>query len=145
MNYIIVYWSRYGNGKRIVDRLSETLRATGAEVQTVTTDEADPAALPDADAYVFSAPTEAFRVQRNMRKFMRKLPGMEGKRYGIINTHAMKRNWLKSMERRLRKRKMVKAASLDLQVGKDADSGNALPNGWEQQVDAFARELRNAL
>ena len=140
MNYVIVYWSRYGNGKKLVDHLAEKLKKAG-DTQVFKTDEADPAAMPEADVYVFSAPTEAFNVQRNMRSFMKKLEGMEDKKYGIINTHAMDKNWLNKMEKLLSKKNMVKVAEVDFQVGKDTKSGNALKGDWETKIDEFAGKL----
>jgi flavodoxin len=139
MKYAIVYWSRYGNGKKVVDRLATKL---SGETKIFKTDEADPKSMPEADFYVFSAPAEAFRVQRNMRSFMKKLDGMQGKKYGIINTHGMDRNWLSSMEKFLNKKKMKMVAGLDFKVGKDANTGDALPDGWKAEVDAFANKLK---
>jgi flavodoxin len=141
MNYVIVYWSRYGNGKRIVDYLTGKLKEKKAETQIFKTDEADPTSMPNADLYIFSAPTEAFNVQRNMRSFMKKLKGMDGKKYGIINTHAMDKNWLNKMEKLLNKKKMIKVAGVDFKVGKEAESGNGLLEGWEAKVDEFAGML----
>ena len=140
MKYAIIYWSRYGNGKKIVDYLAEKLKEKG-EVQIFKTSDVDPAAMPEADLYVFSAPTEAFNIQKNMRNFMKKLEGVEGKRYGIINTHAMERNWLHKMEKLLSKKKMVKVAGVDFRVGKDADTGNSLMDGWEKKLDEFEGKL----
>ena len=94
MNYVIIYWSRYGNGLKAVKYLAAKLKG---KVQILKTGEADPGSMPEADLYVFSSPTEALNVQKNMRKFMKNLQGMEGKKYGIINTHAMKRNLLGKM------------------------------------------------
>ena len=114
MNYVIVYWSRYGNGKRVVDTLEGNLKTKKAEVQVFNTNDANPSSMPDADLYVFSAPTEAFNIQKNMRSFMKKLKNMEGKKYGIINTHGMERNWLGKMEKLLSKKKMKCFVALPL-------------------------------
>jgi len=142
MNYVIVYWSRYGHNRRLADRLADRLRERGGEVQVFKTDEVDAAALPDADVYVFSGPTEAFRVQRDMRGFMKKLGGMDGKKYGIINTHGMKRNWLPSMEKILSKRKnMEQVAAADFRVGKDDDGELDFLEDWQAKLDAFADRL----
>jgi flavodoxin len=141
MKYTIVYWSRYGNGKRIVDYLAGKLKDQKIETQIFKTDEADPTALPESDVYIFSAPTEAFNIQKNMRKFIKKLEGMEQKKYGIINTHAMDRNWLPKMEKMLSKKNMVMVAGLDFKVGKDANTGNGLMEGWEAKVDEFMGNL----
>ena len=140
MKYVIVYWSRYGNGKKVVYALSEKLKKKG-EVQILKTSDADPTAIPEADLYVFSSPTEAFRIQRNMRTFMKKLTDMEEKKYGIINTHAMDRNWLNAMEKLLSKKKMIKVAGVDFKVGKKPETGNTLTDGWETKLDEFAKKL----
>jgi flavodoxin len=141
MKYVIVYWSRYGNGKKVVEHLAEALQKKKAETQVLRTDEAKPAAMPAADVYVFSAPAEAFNLQMNMRRFMKQLTGMEGRKYGIINTHAMNKNRLAKMEKLLSKKNMVKVAEVDFKMGKDVQSGNGLPEGWEARVDEFARKL----
>jgi flavodoxin len=137
MKYVIVYWSRYGNGKRIVDYLGEKLKEKGREIEILRTEEANPTGLPAADKYIFSAPTEAFNIQRNMRAFMKKLEGVGGKKYGIINTHGMNRNWLNKMEKLLSKKDMIKLAGVDFQVGKNANTGNGLMEGWESKIDNF--------
>jgi len=141
MKYTIVYWSRYGHNKKIVNYLSEKLKKKKGETQIFTTDEADPRALPEADLYVFSAAAEAFNLQRNMRTFMKNLEGMNGKKYGIINTHGMDKNRLPKMEKLLSKKNMEKVAEVDFKVGKDIKSGNALMEGWESKIDKFSEKL----
>ena len=141
MNYVIVYWSHYGNGKKLVDHLAATLKEKGANAQVFTTDETDHASLPTADAYVFSAPAEAMNLQVNMRRFMKHLSGMDGKKYGIINTHGMKKDRLAKMEKLLSKKDMVKVAAIDFQVGEGTETGNGLPTGWEDAMDCFADKL----
>jgi len=141
MKYVIVYWSRYGNGKKIVDHIDKKFKEKKIETQIFKTDEADPKAMPNADLYIFSAPTEAYNVQKNMRTFMKKLDGMDNKKYGIINTHGMNKNWLNKMEKLLSKKNMVKVAGVDFQVSKEANTGNGLLDGWEQKVDDFIKHL----
>jgi flavodoxin len=141
MKYVIVYWSRYGNGKKVVDHLSDKIKQKGDETQIFKTDEADPTSMPDADFYIFSAPTEAFNLQRNMRSFMKNLKDMDGKKYGIINTHGMDKNWLGKMEKLLNKKNMEMVASVDFKVSKEANTGNGLMDGWEAKVDDFAGKI----
>ena len=141
MNYTVVYWSRYGNGKKIVDYLSEKIKDKGSKITVMKTDEADPSNMPEANFYIFSSPTEAFNIQKNMRTFMKKIEGMDGKKYGIINTHGMNRNWLNKMEKLLSKKNMVKVAGVDFQVGKDANTGNGLMEGWKDKVDEFVKNI----
>jgi flavodoxin len=140
MNYVIVYFSRYGNGKKLVEHLAVKLKPKG-EAKIFKTDEANPIAMPAAGAYVFSAPAEAFNLQKDMRGFMKKLSGMEGKKYGIINTHGMKKSRLAKMEKLLTKKGMLKAAELEFQVTGDYRNGNGLPAGWEKKLDEFAGKL----
>jgi flavodoxin len=141
MKYVIVYWSRYGNGKMVVEQLADKLKKKKAETTIMTTDEANPAALPEADMYIFSSPTEAFNVQRNMRSFMKKLESMDQKKYGIINTHGMDRNLLNKMEKILSKKNMVMVAGVDFKVGKEGNTGNDLMDDWEKSLDAFIEKI----
>jgi len=140
MKYVIIYWTRFGNNKKIVDYLAEKLPG---DVQVFKTDEVDPAAMPDADYYIFSAAAEKFNIQKDMRKFMNALENMSGKKYGIINTHATKKNrWLKKMEKPLAKKNMVKAAELDFRMEGDVNNANGHPEGWENELDAFCAKLQ---
>ena len=140
MKYVIVYWTRFGNNKKIVDYLAGKLQG---EVQKLKTDEADPAKMPDADFYIFSAATEAFRIQKNMKVFMKNLENMDGKKYGIINTHALKKkNWLKKMEKPLNKKKMVKIAEVDFHMDGDVNQGDGLQEGWEAKLDVFCAKFQ---
>ena len=141
MKFGIVYWSRYGNNKKIVTLLSEKLQKKGAEIQVFKTDEVNPTALPKADVYVFSAATEAFNIQKNMKNLMKKLEEMEKKKYGIINTHAMKKDRLHRMEALLSKKKMEKIAEVEFQMGKEVNTGNGLMNGWETKLSEFTEQL----
>ncbi len=141
MKYTIVYWSRFGHNKKIVNYLAEKLKEKKAEIQILTTDEADPTALPEAELYIFSAAAEVFNLQRNMRMFMKNLDGMNGKKYGIINTHRMDKDRLYKMEKLLSKKNMVKVADVEFKVGKDIQSGNALMEGWKAKIDEFTEKL----
>jgi len=142
MKHCIVYWSRFGNGKKVVDYLDNKLKEKKHEVQVFKTDDVDPSSMPNADAYFFSAPTEAFRIKRNMRVFMKNLEGMNGKKYGIINTHAMKnKNCLNNMEKILSKKKMIKVASVDFRIGEGQDKGEGLMDGWDLKLDEFIEKF----
>lgn len=140
MKYVIIYWTRHGNNKKIVDYLAEKLQGG---VQVFKTDELEPAKMPDADFYIFSCATEAFQLQKNMKKFMKNLENMDSKKYGIINTHAMKKkNWLKKMEKPLSKKNMVKVAEERFHMEGDVNQANGLQEGWEAKLDAFCSKLQ---
>jgi len=141
MKYVIVYFSRYGNGKKLVEYLAGKLKDMKGAVQLFKVDEADPGAMPEADVYVFSAAAEAMSIQRDMKKFMKMLTGMDGKKYGIINTHGMKKDRLDKIEKILSKKKMVKVAGVAFHVEGDVQTGNGLMKGWEARLDEFAGTL----
>lgn len=141
MKYVLVYWSRYGHNKKLVHSLAELLKKKGGETQIFTTDEAHPTSLPNADVYVFSAAAEKFNLQQNMRAFLKNISGLDGKQYGIMNTHAMNKNRLGKMETLLSKKNMIKIAEVDFQVGKNLSSGNAFIEDWEMKLCEFAKKL----
>ena len=53
----------------------------------------------------------------------------------------MQRNWLQKMEKLLSKKNMVKIAEVDFQVGKEANTGNGLMDGWETKLDDFVAKI----
>lgn len=142
MKYVLYYWSRFGHNKKIVEYLGTKLKDNSKDIEILNVEEAEPTKVPNADFYVFSAPAEAFNVQRNMRKFMKKLRSMDGKKYAIINTHGMNRNWLKKMDKYLKNTNMEKVAEADLIVKGDGQKeGNALPDDWKEKIDDFSSKL----
>ncbi len=142
MRYVIVYWSRYGNGVKIIKELTNILKSKGSKVAILNAKETEPSNLPDGDMYIFSAPAEKFTIPKDMRKIMKGLKGMEGKRYGIINTHSMKRNWLGKMEKLLSKNKMIKVAEIDFRMGDNTSKGEGLQDGWKKELKSFATKLQ---
>ncbi len=141
MKYVLVYWSRFGNGKRVVETLSVKLGKKGSEVKILDAKEFQGKVLPEADLYVFSAPAEKFTIPKDMRRLMKGLQGMEGKRYGLINTHSMKRDWLPKMDKFLSGKKMVKLAEVEFRMGDGTEDGKGLREGWKQKLDDFADKL----
>ena len=145
MKYVLIYWSRYGHGKKVVEHLSKILEEKGNETTILTTDQANPTSMPECDRYVFSAPTEMMNVQKNMRKFMKKLCGVENCNYGIINTHGTPgKNWLNKMEKILSNKGMRLIDGIDFEIGKGAKKAEGLPDGWEKEVERFAEKLSGA-
>lgn len=136
MKYVIIYSSRYGNGKKCVDIVDEVLKAKGHEIKVINAPQSDPGDLPPADMYIFSGATEAFNIAVGIRNYLKKLPVMEGQRYALISTHAMKRAIaLKKMEKLLtQKKKMVKVAAIDFRIGDGSFEGNGLPQDYEEKL-----------
>jgi flavodoxin len=138
MKYVIIYYSRFGNNKKVVEHLAQILMKKG-QVQVLTADKANP--LPPAEVYIFSAAAERFSIQSDMKKLMKGISGMDGK-YAIINTHALKfKSWLGRMDKLLAKSGMVKMAEIDFQMGEGTDKGNGLAEGWENRLEEFAGKI----
>jgi flavodoxin len=136
MKVVIVYSSRYGNGKKCVDFVYARLKTKGHDVQILNAPKSDPAQIPLADLYVFSGATEAFGIAKDLQKYLVDMPVLEGKKYALINTHGMKKaRALPKMEKILSgKKEMVKIGQTDFLVGKDANTGNGLPQGYQTQL-----------
>jgi len=141
VKYLVVYWSRFGNNRKLAEHLSKVLMRKG-QVSLLTADRADPDALPNADVYVFSAASEKFSIQTDMKKLMKALKGFEGRKCAIINTHGLRwGNGLGKMRKMLSRSGLQVAAELDFRVGEGTDKGNGLPEGWEKRLEDFAAKL----
>ena len=142
MKYVIVYWSRFGNNKKIVDSMEQKLKALG-EVIVIKAGTPEAGKLPDADIYIFSAAAERFSIQTDMKNLMKNLHGMEGKKYALINTHALKfKSWLGKMNKLLAKSGMTKVAEINFRMGDGTKDGNGLPEGWESKLDQFISNFK---
>ena len=143
MKFVIVYSSRYGNGKKCVDCVDAALKAKGHEVQILIAPSSNPAQIPPADMYIFSGAAEAFRLAKGIRNYLKDMPELEGRKYALMNTHGMKKpRALPKMEKILSgKKKMVKVGEIHFQVGEGAQQGNGLPEGYQARlvhwVDGF--------
>ena len=142
MKVVIVYSSRYGNGKKCVDCVEARLKAKGHGVQVLVASQSDPAQIPAADLYVFSGAAEKFGLAGPIKKYLKGLPELAGRRYALINTHALKKpRGLPRMEKILSGKKMVKAAEIDFQVGAGSQQGNGLPAGYDVRLAEWTDRL----
>lgn len=143
MKIAIIYSSRYGNGKKCVDFVDERLRDKGHEVQVINAPKGDPLQIPPADLYIFSGATEAFSIAKGIKKYLKKMPTMEGKKYALISTHAMdKAIALNKMEKLLtNKKKMTMVTSIDFQVKEGSQQGNGLPEGYKESLQKWVEEI----
>jgi flavorubredoxin len=136
MKIVMVYSSRYGNGKKCVDCVNAQLKAKGHEVQILNAPESNPAQIPPADMYIFSGAAEAFSIAKGLKNYLVSMPVLEGRKYALINTHGMKKpRALPKMEKILSgKKKMIKVGEIDFRVGDGAQQGNGLPEGYQAQL-----------
>ena len=143
MKFVIIYSSRYGNGKKCVDVVDKNLKKKGHGVSVFSTKDSNPEKIPPADVYIFSAASEKFSLASEMKKYLKKLPAMEGQKYALISTHAMDRAiGLNKMEKLLTtKKKMSKVSSVDFKVQGDINAGKGLPEGYEDSLKKFVNEI----
>ena len=143
MKFVIVYSSRYGNGKKCVDCVDTALKAKGHEVQVLNAPQSNPAQIPPADMYIFSGAAEAFGLAKGIKDYLNDMPELEGKKYALINTHGMsKPRGLPRMEKILsKKKKMVKVSEIHFQVGEGSQQGNGLPQDYQVQLTGWVDKL----
>lgn len=146
MKVVIVYSSRYGNGKKCVDCVGARMRERGHDVQVVSAPASDPAQIPSADMYIFSGATEAFGIAWGLKRYLKAMPVLEGRRYALINTHALKKpRALPKMEKILSgKKKMVKLGEIDFMVGEGTDRGLGLPQDYQERLALWVDSLIGA-
>ena len=143
MQVVIVYSSRYGNGKKCVDVVAKQLKTIGNKVKVINAQETSPEKLPPADIYIFSAASEKFSLASEMKKFIKKIPAKEGQKFALISTHAMDRAiGLNKMDKMLsEKKKMVKVSSIDFKVQGEVDKGQGLPEGYDEKLRSWANGI----
>jgi menaquinone-dependent protoporphyrinogen IX oxidase len=143
MKFVIVYSSRYGNGKKCVDVVEQQLKTKGHGIQVTNAKDAKPEALPPADMYIFSAASEKFSLQTWMKKYIKNLPEMQGQKYALMSTHGMDRTiGLNKMEKILTvKKKMSLVSKIDFKVEGDVNEGKGLPEGYEGKLKEWINKI----
>ena len=117
MKINIVYESKFGNGKKMLDELSQILKNKNQEVELFKFTETDPRDLPRADLYLFHSPTRQFMLPLGVRSFVKKFkPPADARGYALSTTYMDPRTIaLKKMDAYLQKKNMVKVAE-DLKI-----------------------------
>ena len=117
MKINIVYESKFGNGKHVLDELSQLLKDKKQEVELFRFTETDPGNLPRADLYLFHSPTRQFMLPPGVRSFIRRFaPPVEKAKYALSTTYMDPRTIaLKKIDAYLRKKGMVKVTE-DLKI-----------------------------
>lgn len=86
MKVCILYDSKYGTGKSCMEHLGSLLNDKGNDVEIYSVKEIGPTSIPEAEAYIFSAPTHLGNVSGKMKGFLKKLDNKDGKKYSVITT-----------------------------------------------------------
>lgn len=117
MKINIIYESKFGNGKKMLEKLARLLRDKNQEVELFRFTETDPGSLPRADLYIFHSPTRQFMLPLGVRSFTRKFtPPAEKTKYALSTTYMDPRTIaLKKMDDYLQKKGMLKVTE-DLKI-----------------------------
>jgi len=140
MKINIIYESKFGNGKKMVEELAEILKEKKQEVQLFMFTSSKPDSLPEADLYVFHSPTRQFMLPLGVRSFIKRFkPPNKKARYGLMTTYLDPRTIaLKKMDAFLQRKGMVKAVD-DFKV-KALELKGPLEN-YGDKLKRFAEEL----
>ena len=101
----IVYWSGTGNTEAMADAMAEGAKDAGAEVELLTVDKADAAALSEAKAFALGCPAMGAEVleEGEMEPFVTELEGcVAGKTIGLFGSYGWgdgewMRDWVERM------------------------------------------------
>jgi flavodoxin len=87
MKTLIVYFSQFGNTRRIAEAIAETLMQTG-ETRAVSIDQFTASDLSDVDLVVMGSPTHYQNLPKAYRKILEKLPKrvLQGKSVAAFDT-----------------------------------------------------------
>lgn len=157
MRVAIYYMSKYGNGRKVVERLGEVINERGHSVDVKSVGEANPGKVSPADLYLFSSPTRIGKPPRKVRSFVKKFrpPAGIGK-FALVATHSRPEpdkktgkvptaeelgKWQRTipiMEEILTGKGMRKVG--DLKVYVNGIKG-PLEQGYEEKIEKFADEI----
>ena len=141
MKIYIAYESKYGNGRRCVEYLQNTLTKKGHDVKVSSIREIKSNILPEADLYIFSSPTHIGSIPRKMKKFLKKLEvKREGAKYALITTYLdPKTKTLQIMEDLLQPKGLNKVSDgLKIKV---MSMKGPLEDDYEKKLDDFAKDI----
>jgi flavodoxin len=87
VNSLVIYYSLYGNTRRVAEAIADTLRSAGTVLVT-SLDQLSPADLAGADLVVMGSPTHIQNVPKAVRMALAALPrkSMAGKKVAAFDT-----------------------------------------------------------
>lgn len=102
----LMYYSRAGHTKAVVERIAERIQEGGHDVRIMqlelasawssAADRLPLKKLPEVISYdhlILGSPVHGGRLSAPMRTFMEDVPGLEGKRVVFLLTHFFRREW----------------------------------------------------
>lgn len=141
MKILVLYESRFGNGKRLSEELAAILNGRAQDAEAISIYDIGPGDIPAADIYVFSSPTRMFMLPISMRRFIKSFsPGTRGAKYALMTTYINPGvKALKVMEKLIGTKKMGKAAD-DLKV-RVVDIKGPMEGGYRDRLEKFADDI----
>lgn len=141
MKVCIVYESKYGNGKTCAEYLQSVISRKGHDTEILSIREIKPKLLPQADFYIFSAPTHIGGPPGKMKRFLKNLKceEKEGK-YALITTCVdLNTKALQKMKDILQPKGMMKISD-GLKIKVTGMKG-PLEDGYDKKLEEFAAEI----
>ena len=139
MKINIIFDSRYGNGRKVIEYLAGNLIGNGHEVIMNLVKESEPKDIEPADIYIFASPTHARRATRRIRKFIKKMEFPARARYVCMTTYSSKTFAVPGMCEML-DNKGITQSSKGLEI-KVIESKGPLESGWEKKIDKLIEKL----
>lgn len=141
MKINILYASWFGNGKKVVEELAGILSKKNHEVKVFSIMEKPAGIIPEADLYIFSAPTRKFDLPVNVKDFIGSfIPPKSQAHYALMTTYLDPRTiGLKKIETILNSKGMLKVAN-DFKVRSLGLKG-PLKEGFSKRLADFADEI----
>lgn len=141
MKVCIAYESKFGNGKKLVEHVQTVINKKGHDVETYSIRDIKPDSLPNADIYIFSAPTHVGGPPGKMKKFLKKLEiKQEGAKYSLISTYMdANTKTLQKMDNILQTKAMTKLS--DGVIIKVTGMRGPLEDGYEEKIEEFTNKI----
>jgi flavodoxin len=110
MNALVVYYSKFGNTRRVAEAIAETWQSAGS-IRVMSADQLTASDIDNVDLLVVGTPTHVANLPKELRPILEALPErvLKGVRVGAFDT-SYKMNWFvslftaaKPLNRKLRK------------------------------------------
>lgn len=156
MKALIVYFSKFGNTRRVAEAIAEVMKSTG-DVRTVGIDQLAASDLQGVDLFVMGSPTHAFNVPQEVRAALAALPigALAGKSVAAFDTtvqpwplrHLRASPKLLRRLRQLGGRSIVRPRTFFVKTGSTQEPGeiDLLLEGQIEQARQWAGEILRQL
>ena len=139
MNVYIAYQTKYGNGKKCVEHLKTIIDKKGHNVETASITDIDPASLPKANFYIFSAPTHVGGPPRKMKKFLKKINIVQDSKYALMTTCLDPKTKTLDIMDDILQNKNISKASDGVKIKVKGMKG-PLEDTYKEKINSFAQE-----